>query len=309
MADQDTYRHGDDSAVAGDIAIRPRPLRRISWGAIFAGVVIAMAVQLLLSMVGIGVGLGVVDPMQADAASTATSFGLGAGAWWVASNLIALLFGGYAAARLAGVTARGDGALHGIVIWGFTLLVTLYLLTTAVGSVMGGAFNVVGSTLSAAGSGLKQAVPQIAQVSGVTPDAVRERARELLNAQPSGGADPRTMSRDQAEQEIAVNLPKLASGGDQAQPARDRIVQIISAQINIPPDEANQRLDRAVGQARQTAQQAKGDAAQAADKTASVASRGALWASAALLLGAIASAFGGAWGTRQQRRVMIAGRI
>ena len=33
-------------------------LRRVSWGAILAGVVVALAVQILLAMLGAGIGLG-----------------------------------------------------------------------------------------------------------------------------------------------------------------------------------------------------------------------------------------------------------
>lgn len=35
--------------------------KRISWGAIFAGVIIAMAVQFLLSLLGAGIGMSTAD--------------------------------------------------------------------------------------------------------------------------------------------------------------------------------------------------------------------------------------------------------
>ncbi len=38
-----------------------RATRRISWGAIFAGVVIAVAVQLVMGILGTGIGLSMVD--------------------------------------------------------------------------------------------------------------------------------------------------------------------------------------------------------------------------------------------------------
>ena len=41
-----------------------RGTRRISWGAIFAGVVIAVAVQLVMGILGTGIGLSMVDPVQ-----------------------------------------------------------------------------------------------------------------------------------------------------------------------------------------------------------------------------------------------------
>ena len=54
----------------------------------------------------------------------AGSFGIGAGLWWLVSNLLALVAGGYVAAWLAGNTLRFDGVLHGVVTWGITLLLT-----------------------------------------------------------------------------------------------------------------------------------------------------------------------------------------
>jgi hypothetical protein len=272
--------------------------RRISWGAIFAGLCITLAVQLLLGMLGIGIGFSMVSPGEGNTPD-ASSFGLGAAIWWGVSYLIALFVGGYVAARLAGRLTSWDGALHGLLTWAFALLVTFYLVGTAVGSAIGGAFNVVGSTLSAAGQGIKNAVPQVAQVAGVSPDQIQQTARNLLNAQPTGG-DPRSLSPEQAQQEIAANLPKLALGGDQARQARERIVAIMAAQLNISPQEANARLDQLQGNVQQTAQQMTDTARQAADKAASGVARASFVAFIGLVLGACAAAWGGHVGARRQ---------
>lgn len=270
--------------------------RRISWGAIFAGVVVALATQLLLSMLGLGVGLSLVSPAQGNSPE-AGNFGIGAGIWWGVSYLIALFAGGYVAARLAGRLVSWDGALHGILIWAFTLLVTFYLLGTAMGSVVGGAFSVIGNTLSSAGQGIRSAVPEVAQATGMSPERIQQTATSLLNAQPSN-ADPKSLNHDQAQQEIAANLPLLALGGDQATTARARITAIMAAQLNISPEEANRRLDRLQGQFQQSAQQATGTARQAADTAATGVSRASFAAFAALVLGAIAAAWGGNVGAR-----------
>ena len=83
-----------------------------------------------------------------SARPAAGSLGLGAGLWWLVSNLLALAAGGYTAAWLAGNTLRFDGMLHGLVTWGVTLLLTFYLLTTALGGLIGGAFTMVGGVTS-----------------------------------------------------------------------------------------------------------------------------------------------------------------
>jgi hypothetical protein len=53
--------------------------RRISWAAIFGGVILVVAVQLLLSLLGAGIGLGTVDT-NAGSTPTASSLGVTTGA-------------------------------------------------------------------------------------------------------------------------------------------------------------------------------------------------------------------------------------
>lgn len=75
--------------------------RRISWAAVIGGVILAVAVQLLLSLLGAGIGLGTVGT-NAGSTPTASNLGIGAGIWWVVSNCIALAAGGYVAAGSPG---------------------------------------------------------------------------------------------------------------------------------------------------------------------------------------------------------------
>ncbi len=291
---QRSYSTGTHTTPGLDLVSAGR--RRISWGAIFGGVIVVLAVQLLLSMLGIGIGLSLIEPTQGNSPE-AGNFGIGAGVWWGVSYLISLFIGGYVAARLAGRLVSWDGALHGILIWAFTLLVTFYLLGTAMGSVVGGAFSVLGNTLSSAGQGIRSVVPEVAQATGAGPERIQQMATSLLNAQPSN-ADPKSLNHDQAQQEIAANLPKLVLGGDQASAARARITAIMAAQLNISPDDANKRLDQLQAQFQQTAQQAAGTARRAADTAATGVSRASFAAFAALVLGAIAAAWGGFFGAR-----------
>jgi len=289
--------HADGTSRVGGVSVHPGALRRISWGAILAGVVMVLAIQLLLSLLGIGIGMGVVEPGSGENPA-ATSLGIGSAVWWVVSNLIALFVGGYVAARLAGVFSRGDGMLHGLLTWAFSLLVTFYLLTSAVGSVIGGAYNVVGNALGTAGQTIQQAIPSAAQaVSGAAgAPNFQDLARQLLdpNARPQG---PEAAQRD-----LVTALGQMAASGDPAQreQARDRAVGIIAQQAGVPEDQARQRLDQMTQQVQEFRQQATQTATRAADVTADTLSQASIWAFVALLLGAIAGALGGRTGTREQ---------
>src|SRR5947209_16529584 len=94
----------------------PHTHRRISWAAIFGGVILVIAIQLLLSLLGAGVGLGTVNT-NAGSTPDAGTLGIGAGLWWVVSSCVAIGVGGFVAGWLAGVERRFDGVLHGLVTW------------------------------------------------------------------------------------------------------------------------------------------------------------------------------------------------
>jgi hypothetical protein len=94
--------------------------RRISWAAIFGGVILVVTLQILFSLLGAGIGFGTVNT-NAGTTPTASSLGMGAGLWWVVSSCVALLVGGYVAAWLAGIEIRFDGVLHGLITWGIAL--------------------------------------------------------------------------------------------------------------------------------------------------------------------------------------------
>ena len=102
-ADQpDTPRNrGDDDAPHLSPATpaedqRTILLNEIAWGAVLAGVVVALVTQLLLNMLGLGIGIATLDPGTGDNPS-ATSLSIGAGIWWTLSGILASLAGGYAA--------------------------------------------------------------------------------------------------------------------------------------------------------------------------------------------------------------------
>lgn len=281
-------------------------LKRVSWSAILAGVVVTLSLQLLLSTLGVGIGLGAIEPATGNTPDAA-SFGMGAGIWWLVSTLISLAAGGYAAAWLAGITLRFDGMLHGLVTWGATLLLTFYLLSSAVGSAVGGAFNLIGNVTgtvaSTAGEGIRAAAPQIAEMApSMSPEQLRERARDFLRPT---NADPATLSPEDAQTEIASNLSRVMAGGEQAEQARQRIVAIMAAQLQIPPEEAQRRFDEAQAQAQAALDQARATATQATDEAAATASTGSFMAFAALLLGAAAAAIGGAFAVQRRAYVVM----
>jgi hypothetical protein len=296
------YAAGPHSTASVDstVEIRPGVHRRVSWAAVFAGVVLALAIQLLLSMLGLGIGMTTIDPAAGQAGMPqASSFSIGAGLWWTISYMIALGIGGYVAARLAGVVIRGDGLIHGLLTWAFALLISAYLVTTTVGSVMGGAMSALGSVTSGVAQTVKEAAPEVARASGVSPEDLRRQAEDLLRP-----ADQQS-SGDNARTQLISALTTMAAGGPQADQARQQATTLIAQQAGIPEDQARQRLQQVEQQVGAAKQQATETATQAAEATSNTLSAAGIWGTVALLLGAAAAAMGGRMGTQRREHVTV----
>jgi hypothetical protein len=267
-------------------------INRVSWGAVFAGAAIALVVQLILNLFGLGVGASTLSPATGDNPS-ATTFSVGAGIWWALSGIIAALAGGYAAGRLAGQPKESSGAWHGLTAWALSTLVVFYLLTTAIGGLIGGAFQTVGMVASGTAQTIgttAQTATQAAAALTRAADPFSEIERSLRGA--SGGTDP-TALRD-----AAISAVRAAITGDpgQAQDARERAAQAIAKAQNLSIEEARSRVAHYEQQYRQTVDEAKKQAAAAAETAATATTRGALLGAFALVLGAIAAWFGGRLG-------------
>jgi hypothetical protein len=150
---------------------------RLSWGAIFAGLFVALGVHLVLSLLGIAIGLSAWSPATvggADAGDVAT----GVGIWAAVAALIALFAGGATTGRLSGILNTRDGFLHGAVLWSLTTVATIWMIVSGLGFLLGGAFNIVGQTAAAA---VQVTAPAAAEVAGpALTGAVRGEEREVL---------------------------------------------------------------------------------------------------------------------------------
>lgn len=123
--------------------------KRISWPAIFAGSLIALGIQLLLSLLGIGIGMGTIDPIHER--NPMAGLGMGTFIWWVATFLISLYVGGWVAGKLSRTMNKFESVMHGILSWVVFVIFNVYLLTNAAGSLINTAGGILGSTTSLAG--------------------------------------------------------------------------------------------------------------------------------------------------------------
>src|SRR5256885_5421315 len=132
----------------------PPVTRRVSWGAVFAGLAIGLAIQITLSLLGVAVGASTIDPLRGD--TPGKGIAIGAGIWLLISGLISTYIGACIAAHLSGAVNKSDRMLHGLMTWGAATLLTAFLLSSALGNLLGGAMR-----MAAAGAG----APTVAQSS------------------------------------------------------------------------------------------------------------------------------------------------
>ncbi|MBU1210445.1 MAG: TIGR04086 family membrane protein [Alphaproteobacteria bacterium] len=119
---------------------------RASWGAIFAGAICALAIYLVLGMIGLAAGIGVIDP--AEEANPVSGVPTGVGIWWLVSAIAAFFVGGLIAGRLAGWPKDITGAIHGLTVGSITLLFISYLAASAIGSAVTGAAGALSGLMS-----------------------------------------------------------------------------------------------------------------------------------------------------------------
>ncbi|MBD2188769.1 hypothetical protein [Pseudanabaena mucicola] len=173
---------------------------RIHWGAIIAGLVIAISSQLLLSAIGAAMGFGNIAGSGAPRSDSGDVAGA-VGIWTIISLFISLFIGGWITARSFGSVNRSTAALNGAILWATTLAISSFLLAIGVT----GAFG-----LAAANA---DRIANQAQQNGITIPDVR-------NSIPSGGEAPNagvtpspipTLSAQQTR-EVASNGSKASWG-------------------------------------------------------------------------------------------------
>jgi hypothetical protein len=270
-----------------------RDRSRMSWGAVLAGAVVAVATILMLNLLGAAMGAGAIRPLDATSADV-SRFGIAAGIWEVINLALSMALGGYVTARLSGTHSHLDGELHGMTMWASALLIGALLLAWATSGVLGlvgqGASSVVSSTASGARAISGAGLPEVGS-------ALTNRLMQSL----SNSGDPTTMSREQINGEIATLVGGGLYAGGLSDTDRNRLIDLVAAQFGITKEEAALRVNRMEGTAKATLAQVEQKTREAADAVAAGAASAARALFTALVLGLLAALVGAWIGTRHKR--------
>lgn len=184
----------------------------VNWGGVFAGLVIMLVTQMLLSTLGVAIGLSALEPATS---TPGAGFGWSAAAWAVLSLSVALFLGGYVAGRFGPTSASANGALSGTLVWGLSFLFGIYLVSTGAQAFSSGLFGVMGQSTQI-NEQTRSRLEGIAQSAGVDVDALQRRVESTVDAAAANtraATTPGTAEHAQARQaaDRAVDATATAS--------------------------------------------------------------------------------------------------
>jgi hypothetical protein len=211
---------------------------RISWGAVVAGAVVALATTLVLTLLGIAAGVASLRPLEAGSGSAA-GYGIGAAVWQGASLALSMALGGYVAARLSGTSSRVEGSLHALTMWALAVLLGSALLA----QVVSGLFSLAGQGARAAAGLLASGASVVASVpTGSAGDAVRiaDRLQGVLGA----GAKAAGAGVGQAGAGLASVVGTSLLNGVLSEADRERLLASVASQYGVSREEAAVRLEK-----------------------------------------------------------------
>lgn len=186
---------------------------RVSWGAVFAGLVLATALQVTLTVLGTAIGLTALDGPDSP-----TAFGIGTAIWALLVPLVTLFLGGATTGRLANVRDKRDAFIHGALLWSTSLLLATWLLGTAASRVLGGTLSLAGNLTGGAVSAVSDAATAVAGREDVGTNTVGN-AVEDVRARLEAEARARGLSEAEVRAEVDRLQARAGATADRAQGA------------------------------------------------------------------------------------------
>ena len=221
-------------------------IRRVSWGAIFAGTVIAMGLMVFFTTLGIGFGAAAIDPLYNDDAPG--TLPVGSAIYIIVTQLGSLFIGGYVAARLAGIPREQSSLIHGLAVWALSTLILAYAAMTGAGAAFGAATSVLGNTARAAISAGQAVVPDNLSLptpgdiaAGVSIEDLPPEVQTALRRQGITAENIRSEARDALRNVVSQQEQQAAT-----QAVQSAAVDAIRTPGDIPSD-VNQLIDRLFG--------------------------------------------------------------
>ncbi|MEW5861820.1 MAG: MFS transporter [Cyanobacteriota bacterium] len=247
--------------------------------ALIAGVVLAFALQLLLTNLSVAAGISYLGH-QSDSSSnddesgslggTIRKIGTAVGIWTLVTVTIALAIACYLAVKLSLITSGGLGAIIGLVIWATYFCLLFWVSSTTVGSLVGSVVNtatsgfqaIVGTATAAIGAqAVNNQVVSTAEAaaaavrrelgSGIDPASIRETLEDYLGALRPPELD---MQKIRGEFERLLSDPQLkaiANTENLRNIDRQTFINLVSDRTDLSKRDMNRIVDQLEGVWRQ----------------------------------------------------------
>jgi len=146
---------------AVEVDVAQVPLRdSIRWGPILAGLVTALATLLFLTVIGVALGLSALGGDNNPQNNNPQTWGTAAGIWGGLTLLVSFFLGGWMAGRTAVAPLESNGVINGFVTGAATLLLLVWLATTAITGALGFFASTISNVAGAAAPVALQAANQ-----------------------------------------------------------------------------------------------------------------------------------------------------
>jgi hypothetical protein len=179
-----------------------QPVRsRVSWGAIFAGAAVALALYFLLTLLGGAIGLSVGGRVAAE------TVGTGAAVWAVLTTVLSLFVGGYVTSQCSVGENRFEAALYGVILWGVLFGMLLWLMASGVRAGFNALVGMTQATQAVAGEGSATGWEEAARRAGVP----QERIDEWRAKAPEAGDKARRAAEDPENRQAAADAATRVS--------------------------------------------------------------------------------------------------
>lgn len=265
------------------------PVSAVSWAAIIAGALAAVATTLILMAIGSGLGLASASPWPREGLS-GTGFTIMTAIWLVVMQWLSSGIGGYLTGRLRTKWAAVHthevffrDTAHGFVTWAVATLVV--------------ALGAASATTAAVGAGVKAASTVVSGAAQATADAAGSAVSDydidsLFRTTKPG---PNASAADMHAQAGRI-LARSMVNGEMSAADRTYLASLISANTEVSQQEAEQRIDQSITQLKA----AEAKAREAADTARKAASLAAFYTALSMLIGAFIASVAAAIGGRQR---------
>ncbi|MBC7755612.1 MAG: hypothetical protein H7Z20_03040 [Bdellovibrio sp.] len=294
----------------------------VSWGAVLAGTTAAAALSLILIILGFGLGMSSISVWSGQGISTET-LGITTILWLAFTQIIAYGMGGYLAGRLRTkwVSVHSDevyfrDTAHGFLTWALASLLCATLLTSVIGSIVGGSAKagatIIGGTSSALITGasanmdvVSKSMPSSDNLTNYMIGTLfrKEPTSESATAiEPSAETNVNGATSQQTNQVPDVMSIFMNSMGDATLPQSDvkYVGRVVSQNTGLSQQDAEKRVEQTFASLQEKKASAITLAKTTAEKARKVAANTSLWFFVMLLVGAFSASLAATWGGKSR---------